>query len=116
DGFTIQTPLNGSSFMPTTEAITLTWSPAGSADQMSVHIDLRCTDGGLFTSRINISGDPGVYTVMPEEFVLMFPDFQAQCTSYIRLARTRPGELDPAFGGGIVSGRQERRVQLTLIP
>ncbi len=116
DAFAILDPVNDQSYRLAVDDITLTWAPAGLTDHMSVAIDLACEDNLRFSASFDIAGDPGVRTLTAAELAAAFADIKTPCNGPLRLLRSRPGSLDLEYGGGTISGRQERRVRIALAP
>lgn len=95
-------------------AMTLTWSPSGSANLMHAQIDGTCID----LLDLAIPGDPGTVTI-PAGMIKKRTAQQGQtiadsCTAEIRIDRSKPGVLDTHFGkGGSVLGVQARKATFT---
>jgi hypothetical protein len=94
--------------------LTLSWSPAPSADLMRWEAKGDCienaTDG--------IMGDPGTI-VIPGETIKkrMGETIADQCEITVMLTRSRLGQLDPGYGkGGIISGQQIRSAKTMSVP
>ena len=95
-------------------ALTVTWSPSGSADAMSWEVTGDCVQ----REASPIDADPGTVTiaagVIEKRADQNAPD---TCTVTVAIRRTRAGSLDPNYGkGGTAAGVQERRVTFTSTP
>lgn len=95
-------------------AMSLTWSPSGSANAMTASIDGSCID----PLNVQITGDTGTVTI-PAGMIKKKTPQQGQtiadsCTAEIRIERSKPGSLDSHFGkGGSVLGIQSRKATFT---
>jgi hypothetical protein len=87
-------------------ALTVTWSPAGSADAMAWDAIGPC----IVNAHGAITGDPGSVTLPAG--MLQKPQGQNvpdSCMVSFTLSRSRPGVLDTHYGkGGTVTGSQDR--------
>jgi hypothetical protein len=101
---------------PTSRAaeIALTWTPAGSPDQMGWQATGDCID--LATG--NITGDSGSFSVPANALKKkMGTGIADSCMVKVVVSRTRDGDLDPAYGkGGHIAGIQARTVTVMSNP
>jgi hypothetical protein len=96
------------------QAITLTWSPAGSADIMTWTATGDCIE--LENARID--ADNGTVTIpaatLKKRMATNVPD---ECPINIAITRARLGVLDPGYGkGGVITGSQVRSATITSTP
>lgn len=103
-----------SSSISRAQPLTVTWSPAGSADKMSWEVTGDCVE----REAAPIDGDPGTATIPAGAIKKrMDPQTRDECTVTVAIRRSRPGMLDPAYGkGGEIAGVQERRDTFTSAP
>ncbi len=93
--------------------LTFTWTPAESADAMSVYVDGTC----IFGYGETIIGDPGTWTIPAGTIDALEDDPDASCNVTVKVSRTRAGQLDPGFGeGGVAEGVQRREFGVTSAP
>lgn len=75
------------------DALTVSWDPSGTADQVKVDVDGDCTfftfDGG--------EPDNGSFTFPAGEFVLGSTDDKGDCEATLTVTRTNFGTTDPVF-------------------
>ena len=95
-------------------AMTLTWSPGGSANAMSAVIDGACID----QVTVPITGDPGSVTIaagmIKKKTAQQGQTIADSCTAEVRIERSKTGTLDSHFGkGGSVLGIQSRKATFT---
>lgn len=95
-------------------ALTLTWSPAASADPMV----WKATGACIADAQGGITGDPGTMMIPAGTFVKRqgqnIPD---TCMVSITVTRSRAGVLDTHYGkGGSASGIQDRTVSMMSTP
>ena len=89
--------------------LTITWSPSGSADSMSIHFT------GCASPELGAIADTGTLTI-PAGAIVADPS-TATCDVAIELSRTRSGLLDPAYGqGGSIVATQQRNATLSSAP
>lgn len=95
-------------------AVTLTWSPAGTADAMGWDATGPC----IANAHGTVAGDPGSVTLPAG--LLVKPQGQNvadSCMVSFTLSRARPGALDPHYGqGGTISASQDRSVTWMSMP
>ncbi|MEO8846404.1 MAG: hypothetical protein ABI591_18830 [Kofleriaceae bacterium] len=103
--FTVTMPTTASRGAP----LTITWSPSGSADPISLHLT-GCADAQLLAI-----ADTGT-TTFPAGALAADPP-TATCDLSVEVSRTRAGSLDPAYGqGGSIVATQQRTTTLTSTP
>jgi hypothetical protein len=129
-------PAEGTEYTIDQDDVTLAWNYGGTLDDMWITVDARCLapdepgddDFRDESFRVDIPGDPGLYT-----FGLSEETFDSDCTRYaatLTLVRARSGELDIAYKpdeskcgdsssgdcaeDGFVSVRQVRAVDVIL--
>jgi hypothetical protein len=95
-------------------AMTLTWSPSGSANTMTAVIDGTCID----QLSVPITGDPGTVTIaagmIKKKTAQQGETVAESCTAELRIERSKMGTLDSHFGkGGSVLGIQSRKATFT---
>lgn len=101
------------STLTATEDLAITWTPADSADAMSVRIEGSC----ILTFREDIPTDAGTWTVDAGDLELVDDTATDGCTLEVRLIRTRAGSLDTGFGeGGEITAQQLRSASVTFTP
>jgi hypothetical protein len=89
--------------------LTITWSPSGSADPISIHFT------GCASAELGTIADTGAVTVSAGTIVA--DPSTATCDLAVELSRTRAGLLDPAYGqGGSIVATQQRNATLTSTP
>ncbi len=97
--------------------MTLTWSPSGTADRMSLTIDGPCID----VAYIPVTGDPGTVTIaagtLKKKLAPQGETVEDSCQARVRIDRSRPGQLDSHYGkGGDIAGVQARMAMFTTAP
>jgi hypothetical protein len=99
---------------PRAAALTLSWSPAASADAMA----WKATGACIGDAQGVITGDPGTLTIPAGTFMKRAGQNIADtCTVSITVTRSRPGVLDTHYGkGGVVTGSQDRTVMVMSTP
>jgi len=103
--FTPQLPATASRSAP----LTITWSPSGSADPISIHLT------GCASADLDKIADTGAVTI-PAGTVVADPS-SSSCDVAVEVSRTRAGSLDPAYGqGGSIVATQQRNATLTSTP
>lgn len=101
-----------SSFQRSTAA-TIAWSPSGTSDHMRLTASGTC----IYSYSIDISGDPGTYTLEGGTLEAVDDDEQQSCKVTYTLDRWREGSVDPGFGeGGTALGHQLRSVVVETLP
>jgi hypothetical protein len=95
-------------------ALTLTWSPAASADPMT----WKATGACIGDAHGAITGDPGTMTIPAGTLVKRAgQNITDGCMVSITVTRSRPGVLDPHYGkGGVIAASQERTVKMMSTP
>lgn len=100
--------------------ITVTWNPAGSADEMAVVLTTtECTGGGSTSPQETLLvGDAGTASIaVPPALLPPSLPWNGYCSVSLRLQRTRYGTPDPAFAsGGTVAARQLDIRRILVIP
>ena len=103
--FAITVPPTGSRAAP----LTITWSPSGSGDPMSIHVT------GCASAQVGPISDTGSVT-FPAGAVTA-DQTNATCDLAVEVSRTRSGTLDPAYGqGGSIVATQQRTAAITSTP
>ncbi len=105
-------------FIPTLPAafsrsapLTITWSPSGSPDRVSVHFT-GCSDVEL-----RQLPDTGSATLPVGAFKTTDAPGSPTCDLAVEVSRTRTGTLDPAYGqGGSIVALQRRMATITSMP
>ncbi len=93
--------------------ITITWSPAGSTDNMRISATGDC----VLAYERDISGDPGTVTIEANSLIPINDDLQESCNVVYQLDRWRAGTLDPGYGeGGKAIAHQIRTVSVLTQP
>jgi hypothetical protein len=94
--------------------VTITWTPSGTADQMSWQAVGEC----IVAATGNITGDPGTFTLAANTLVQESgQNAPTTCTVTLTVSRTRKGSLDPHYGkGGTIVGAQDREAAWTSMP
>lgn len=90
--------------------LTITWTPSGSGDPMTVEVAGVCFEGVLVT----LDDDPGTYTIPAGTLVTIEEAETDSCEAVVTLWRDQAGSVDAAYGeGGVVTGRQRREARFT---
>jgi hypothetical protein len=114
--FSLSAPAESAEFGRVADTVTITWSPTvtGNTDRMHVYANGTC----IQAYDKDLDGDPGTATIPPNTFKEPTDTDQQgkTCDVTIELRRTRPGQVDPAFEGGDVIGRQVRSVKIRSKP
>jgi len=114
--FSLSAPVESTEFARTAE-IVITWAPTvtGNSDRMHIFADGTCIQP---YDPADLDGDPGTFTIPANAFKEpVDQDLQGKtCEVTIEVRRTRPGQVDPAFEGGDVIGRQVRSVKIKSKP
>lgn len=111
--FTLTAPVGTPVVSRTTNPVTVTWEPAGSADTMAILLRSDC----ILDAYADIDGDPGSHTFEAGSLVPVDSQEGNTCEAEVTVWRRRFGTLDPAFTtGGSVQGTQERTASLSLAP
>ena len=80
--------------------MTVTWSPSGKSDPMTVTVDGTCIDTAVAT----VSGDPGTATfatgMIHKKVGSTGESVPDMCQATLHVERTRGGTLDPGYGKG----------------
>ncbi len=106
-------PAADTTFSRGTDAITVTWEPSGSTDDVNIDIAGEC----FVNVMENLSGDPGTYTFEAGDLESREADEDDTCVATVTLTKKRTGTLDAAFGeGGKVYGAQVRELSLRVDP
>lgn len=94
--------------------ITLSWSPAPTADLMRWEAKGDCIE----TATDGIQGDPGTFVIPGDTIKKRMGEMVAdQCEITVTLTRARLGQLDPGYGkGGVVQGQQVRSATMLSVP
>ncbi|MEP6860275.1 MAG: hypothetical protein ABJE66_06635 [Deltaproteobacteria bacterium] len=91
--------------------LTITWSPSGSQDPVSVHF-IGCSDVTL-----QQLADTGTVTLPAGAFTTTGAPMNPTCDLAVEVSRSRLGTLDPAFGqGGSITALQQRMATITSMP
>jgi hypothetical protein len=94
--------------------IVIDWDPADTGDDVDIEIRGPCIQDEL----IAVEGDPG--TVLIEAGTLIKiedPAVEDSCDLTVTITKSTPGDLDPNYGfGGVISGNQVRRLDLSTEP
>ncbi len=114
--FAITSPGSGTTFSHASDSITIAWDPAGDADPMSLLVYGACVNSVDVSYRVDISTDPGIYTLPPNFLASAYPGLTASCNMTIKLSRSRRGVLDTAYNSGIIVAEQVRVVRFNLVP
>ncbi|MBA3541283.1 MAG: hypothetical protein H0T79_16850 [Deltaproteobacteria bacterium] len=94
-------------------ALTVTWSPSGTADQMTWTAKGECIED----AQGSVPGDPGTVSVLANALVKRQGVVADTCGVNFELTRARAGVLDTHYGkGGIISGQQVRSVTFSSTP
>jgi hypothetical protein len=95
-------------------AIALSWSPAGSGDQMTWQANGDCID----VASGNLSGDTGSFSVAADTLKKrMGAGVADTCMVTVSVRRSREGDLDPGYGkGGQIVGALVRTVTVMSTP
>lgn len=88
--FTFQVPNMTTSRM---QALTITWDPSGSKDDMSLELSGTC----IFNRTIDIPGDTGSHVIDPGMLVSTNTDKPETCDITVEMKRSRKGTPDTAF-------------------
>ncbi|HRI70305.1 MAG TPA: hypothetical protein PK156_39005 [Polyangium sp.] len=88
--FTFQVPTMSTSRM---QALTITWSPSGSTDDMTMELNGTC----IFNRTIDIPGDTGSHMIEPGTLASVNPDKPETCDITVDMKRSRNGTVDAAF-------------------
>jgi hypothetical protein len=111
--FSIDAPTAAFIIKRGTDDLTVTWSPSGSTDSMSIAVRGDCIENVSET----VSDDPGTYTFSADRIVTKEDKESDSCEGTVELTRTRTGSLDEAFEeGGRVVAEQIRSVKIRLDP
>jgi hypothetical protein len=103
--FTLTMPATASRNAP----VTITWSPSGSADPISIDVS------GCASAQLLEIADTGTATLPAGSLVANPPT--ATCDLAVEVSRKRNGSLDPAYGqGGSIVATQQRTTTLTSTP
>lgn len=123
EGFTLDGPATDQMFSLANDDIVVTWSPVttNSADAMFLNVSASCANGRSYEHDFEASGDPlvvdpGTRTITTGELNLAFAGIIPNCNVTIMVVRSRLGILDPAYGQGSITARQERQVRVLLVP
>jgi len=76
-----------------TEEITITWSPSGTDDDMTLELSGTC----IFQRTIDIPGDTGSHKISGGTLVSVNTDKPETCDINVEMKRTRKGTVDTAF-------------------
>lgn len=91
--------------------LTITWSPSGSQDQVSVHFT------GCVHADLGPLADTGTATLPAGAFTTTGAPGSPTCDLAVQVSRTRTGTLDPAYGqGGSIVALQRRVATITSVP
>lgn len=87
--------------------LVINWQ-AGSSDSVSINIVTSCFHD-IFDEQefINLDDSIGSYTILASEFS---PNASGQCNTTIEVVKSRLGQLDQHFRGGIISGHRVAKV------
>jgi hypothetical protein len=111
--FALTAPEADSVFSRADDAITITWDPSASADDMSLTLTGDC----IFTHSTTLTGDPGTYVIDAGSLDATDEDNPTSCDAKLTVERRRIGTLDPAFGeGGGIYAAQARTVEIRIDP
>jgi hypothetical protein len=110
--FTLQS-LSAQTFSRANDSITVSYGAAGQADAMSWSISGNCLN---ILAGTNLSGDPGTFVIAKGALVSSAAGGNQNCQATLTVSRTRLGTLDPSFGGGSISGIQQRTLTFTSTP
>jgi hypothetical protein len=96
------------------QALTLTWSPIVSGSQMRWEVRGDCLEDESQT----LTSDSGTLTIEANRIQKRMGEMIAdQCQMTVSVVRSEPGDLDPGYGkGGVIEGKQVRRVMITSTP
>jgi hypothetical protein len=105
--FTLSVPATFSRSAP----LTISWSPSGSADPITVHFT------GCAGAQLGPFPDTGTATLPAGAIPANQGHTNDTCSLAVLVDRTRSGTLDPAYGqGGSIVGIQERGASITSTP
>jgi hypothetical protein len=98
-------------------ALTLTWSPSGTGDAMTLVVEGSCID----TANVPVAGDPGTVTIaaatLRKKMAAMGQTIDDSCQATVKVERKREGVIDAHFGkGGHATGIQARSATFTTAP
>jgi hypothetical protein len=113
--FSLSGPEADTLFSRAADDITVTWTPSGKEDNMTLLIS-----GDCLNDEVDISlEDTGSYVINAGTLELEEDDdkFEESCSGTITVRRTRAGSVDPAFEeGGTVTATQVRSVAFRSDP
>ena len=114
--FSITSPTADDTLSRDGGALTITWEPSGSENDMEISISGDCVT--LFTE--DLSGDPGTFTLNAgtlSDSNSSDDDDGTNCPLTILVKRKKGGTLDPSYGeGGKISGIQKRSIEIMSTP
>jgi hypothetical protein len=88
--FTIEVPNMSTS---RTQEITITWSPSGTDDDMTLELSGSC----IFQRSYDVPGDTGSHKISGGELVSVNTEKPETCDVTVEMKRTRKGTVDTAF-------------------
>lgn len=95
------------------DALTISWTPANTRDDMSARLDGDC----IIVAAPHIDSDSGTLTLPADSLSPSAGHEGDTCNVDIRIARTRSGGVDPAFGeGGHFNAVQLRTITIRSTP
>lgn len=111
--FTIDAPAEDRAFSRADDDIEITWSPNGRRDAMSWRASGSCIEGDSG----DIDTDNGRFVISRGKLRLRREADDNSCDVTITITRSRPGQIDPAYGeGGRFVARQVRSVEVRSDP
>lgn len=110
--FDITTPTEDGIFARATDAIEVTWEPAGGDEPMLVEVSGPCVETESFTDL----EDNGMYTIPEGTLVALDEREDETCVLNLRVSRSRTGTLDPAYEGGRITAVVVREVTFSSSP
>lgn len=95
------------------DALTVTWTPAGTDASVSIELEGDC----IHSQDIEIGGDPGSYTLDPGKITAWKSQEKDSCNVALRVVQTKHGQPDPALGAdSSVVLRQIRATRFVSAP
>jgi hypothetical protein len=93
------------------QAMTVTWSPTATGDQMSWKVTGTCINDANGSTVDNGTMTIAANTLIPQQGAA------TSCTATLTIQRSQPGTLDPHYGmGGSIDGEQSRTATFTTAP
>lgn len=93
--------------------LTVSWTPAGQADEIRVIVEGDC----LWRHVEDVDGDPGTIVIPADTLASIDENNPQACDATVTIQRLRMGALDPAYGeGGTIYGIQAREVPFRSDP